>query len=177
MTSLFQYSSHSEINKANLAEEEVNSSWHENEVPSDGGEIDTGATETAFCPVFLAKPSQLASTTYSCLKYKSLLGWKILAGKDFCGMKCSATWALSAVWRKAWLLLFPTTADLRPVTWWEESKMKRRRQFSRIKKKNLGQSLPLSASSATAAAYIQTHPTIWAITKKYFANSIDTQKY
>ena len=74
MTSLFQYSSHSEINKANLAEEEVNSSWHENEVPSDGGEIDTGATETAFCPVFLAKTAQLASTTYSCLKYKSLLG-------------------------------------------------------------------------------------------------------
>ena len=44
-----------------------------------------------------------------------------------------------------------------------------------MKKKNLDQSIPFSASSA--AAYIQTHPTIWAITKKYFANSIDTQKY
>ena len=108
---------------------------------------------------------------------KIITGMKNIDWKGFFGIKCSATWALSAVWRKAWLLLFPTTADLRPVTWWEESKMKRRRQFSRIKKKNLGQSLPLSASSATAAAYIQTHPTIWAITKKYFAVSIDTQRY
>ena len=42
--------------ESNLAEEEVDGPWYENEVPSDGGEVDTGVAEAAFRPVFLAKP-------------------------------------------------------------------------------------------------------------------------
>ena len=60
----------------NLAEEEVNGSWCENEVQSDGCEVDSGGAEAAFCCVFLAKPAWPAtdSTTNSCLKHKSWLG-------------------------------------------------------------------------------------------------------
>ena len=44
-----------------------------------------------------------------------------------------------------------------------------------MRNKNLYQSLPLFASSATAVAYIQSHPPIWAIAKKYF--DIDSQRW
>ena len=57
----------------------------------------------------------------------------------------------------------------------EEEKIKTGKTNSGMK--NLDQSLPLFASSATVVAYVQSYPTIWVITKKYFANSIDTRKY
>ena len=165
--------------QTNLAEEEVDGPWCENEVPSQWGEVDRGAAETAFRRIFLAKPVWSAGTTDSCLKFLDNRSKKL--AKTVCVRRSSeATWGSSSIWRKAWLLPFLPLASISPFTWMEEWKLIKRRQVkqakqSSMKKKkntNLDPSFPLSASSATTLAYIQTQPATLAFKRKYF--DIDT---